>query len=745
MRLTRGLLLLPVLVLPAVLAPASPSFANGPGSWDVKFAEAVYGDFTLVGNAVMACPRSPQAVADTGHPPQACADAQHRKGDGLGALNNSHSMTWADIDKDEETFNSSSARVAIPPGAEVAYAQLGWAGDVGRKEGVPCGKGKTTPPGTPERQAVSLTVDGSGTTRIDPGRFTLVVDDPAVLRANDQQFYSAQAEVTGEFKGVRGDTTVTVGNIWTPQGYDCFGGWSLTVVWKFAGPTAQHAPAKKSIAVYGGHIRVPTAENRVQITAPSLRAAGGVARIGLTAYEGDWATAGDQFLVNGIAQGDRNNNAEANNFFASYAEGRLNPDTVNNMSVDARTLTVSDEIIRPGATSAQLTFIRRDDAYLVQNMAVAFSLPELTVTTRTDRSVAHPGDLVIQTVAVTNAGGAPAREVAVRVGSEPACVRNIGGLVAGATVAVTCDVTADGDDYRTAAKVTGKSLVGDALATEATSAVEVLRPAVRISHSVEPPTVLDGQPVRFRTMVHNTGDTPLSGLALRNTRVGECDRTDIGTLAPGQETTVDCAVTAGGEGMTNTATVTAADKLDRQVSAAADAGFDVVHPLLAITAVWSAERVARGERVTITVAASNPSKVPFHDVRITGGPAPCHRSVGALAPGQRVEYTCEITVNSDVDTQLTIAGVPVVNGSPAFDARAMSEAAGSAAVHIAMLPVPAASSPPPAQEPAPSPPRPAEIAPASPISKPAAGALAAVLAMTSMVLVVSATSGLGKS
>jgi hypothetical protein len=745
MRVLRGLLLLPALVLPVVLTPIAPSFASDPSSWDVRFDQVIYGDFTLVGNAVMTCPGPPQAGVAPSHPPQACADAQHHKGAGLGALNNSHSMTWIDIDKDEDTFNSSSARMTMPSGAEVAYAQLGWAGDVGRKEGVPCGRGKSTPPGAPERQAVSLTVDGGGTTRIDPNRFTLVVDDLAVLGSNDQQYYSAQADVTGEFKGVHGDTTVTVGNIWTPQGYDCFGGWSLTVVWKFTGPTAQHAPAKKSIVVYGGHIRVPTGKSRLQVTAPSIRAAGGSARIGLTAYEGDWATAGDQFLVNGVAQGDRKNSAGANNFFASYAEGRQSPDALNNMSVDVRTLTVSDEIIRPGATSAEVTFTRRDDAYLVQNMAVAFPLPELTVTTRPDRPFAHPGDLVAQTVAVTNAGGAPARQVTARVGEEPPCVRNIGALAAGATVTVTCDVTAEDDDYRSTAKVTGQSLVGDTLATEAATAVEVLRPSVRISHSVEPASVLDGQPVQFQTVVHNTGDTPLSGLALRNTRVGECDRADLAALGPGQATTVNCAVIAGGEGLTNTAIVSARDKLDRQVSAAADAAFDVVHPLLSITAVWSTERAARDELVTITVTTGNPSKVPFQQVQVAGEPASCRRSLGTLAPGQRVEYTCEITMDSDVDTQLSIAGVPVINGSPVTDARAISQASGFTDVHIAMLPVTAASSPPTEQVLAPSPPYPAKISHPSPISKPAAGALAAVPAMASMVVVVSATSGIGKS
>ncbi|MEC3974505.1 hypothetical protein [Amycolatopsis sp. H20-H5] len=741
-------------MLLAVLTPSLPSFARGPDPWEVKFNQSLYGDFVLAGNAVMTCPTSPANGVGVAYPPSACADAQQRKGEGLGALNNSHAMIWSDIDKDDTTFNSSSARVAIPSGATVAYAQLGWAGDVGRKEGAPCGRGKSKPPGTPEKQAVSLTVNDGKPTLLEPSRFTMVVDDPARLAATDQQFYSAQSDVTTEFAQAQGDTTVTVGNVWTPEGNDCFGGWTLTVVWKFVGPTAQHAPAKKNVVVYGGHVRVSTATSRVQIVPSSMHAAGGSARIGLSAYEGDWATAGDQFLVNGVAQGDREKGIQANNFFTSHADGSVKPDVVNNMSVDATTVTASDQVIRPGATSAQVAFTRRDDAYLVQSMVVAFPLPELTVTTRPDHSVVHPGDAVVQSVSVANVGGAPAGDVSVRVGSEPTCVRKIGALAAGAASAVTCDLTAEGDDYTTEAKVTGQSLAGDALAAGATSAVEVLRPAVQVSQTAEPATVLDGQSVQVKTLVRNTGDTPLSGLALHNNHLAACDRTDLAAVAPGQTASADCVVIASGDGATNTATVTAGDKLERQVSATTDAAFTVVHPLLALAAVWSADRAARGERVTITVTAANPSTVPFQDVEVIGEPAPCRRALGTLQPGQRIEYTCEITIESDVDTELRISGVPVVNGVPFTDARAMTRVTGFASVRISLSPIPVTPSPQPAAaavtpQPAPAAvtpqPPPVEVAKASPMSKPAVGAIAAVLAMVSMVLVVSATSGLGKS
>lgn len=727
-----------VLAVPALLtapAPIALSTTDDAPQWNVQFNATVYGDFTLVGNTVMSCPHAQEGPVKPKHPPEACAEAQQRKGSGAGALNNSYFMSWSDVDSDDATFNSSSARLSVPAGADVAYAKLGWAGAAGNRDGVPCGTDKSaTPPGAPQEQAVSLTVNDDAATRIGPDRFTFTADDVGLSRT-DQQFYSGDADVTKEFNGVHGDATVTVGNVWTPRGFDCFGGWSLTVVWKFPGPKAPHAPAKKNVVVYSGYARVPTAKSRTQLHAPSLHVAGGPARVGITAYEGDWATTGDQFLVNGIAQGGQDN---ADNFFASTAEGSLKPATPNNMSIDVRTVTVSDEIIRPGDTNAQLTFTRKDDAYLVQNLAVSFPKPELTVTTKSEPARAHAGEPVKQTVSVTNAGEAPAREVMLRVGPEPACVRAVGTLAAGATSTVICDLTAGGDDYQSTAKAIGRSAVGDALAAEASNAVEVLRPSVQVSHTADPPMVLQGQQVKFTTTIRNTGDTPLAGLAVRNNRVGECDRA-VDSLPPGATSTVDCLVTAGEEGGTNTATVAGKDALAREVTGAADAGFSVVHPLLTMSAVWSAERVPRNGKVTITVTVGNPSTVAFTDVTVAGAPTACRRIVGTLEPGARTTYTCDLLVDSDINAELTATGVPIVNGHAMTADRTPAQVAGSAVVRITMLDA-VAPPPPPRAAPAPPPPAVIKTARAFPVSKPAVGGIAAVLAAASMLVVVSATS-----
>ncbi|KOV82859.1 hypothetical protein ADL03_22500 [Nocardia sp. NRRL S-836] len=233
-----------VVVFLALCTPVLPSKAAE--TWHTQFDAAVYGDVAVVGNTVVTCPTPAQAGPDPRYPPQSCVDGQQRVGHGRGSLNNSHRMMWTDVDADPSTFNSSRARVSIPDGAEVAYAKLGWAGNARCVNG-------SAPPGDPRTQPVSLAVNGTAGV-VD--RFSAAVDDPASIGHTDNQFYSAESDVTARFAGVRGSVLLTVGNVWTPQGPDCFGGWSMTVVWRFAGASSA-APAQRR----GGARRARPAEH----------------------------------------------------------------------------------------------------------------------------------------------------------------------------------------------------------------------------------------------------------------------------------------------------------------------------------------------------------------------------------------------------------------------------------------------------------------------------------------------------
>ncbi|MGW6445691.1 hypothetical protein [Lentzea sp. NPDC055074] len=680
-------ILIAVVLLVPLLTPGPPVAAAE--VWHTQFDEAVYGDVTVIGDSVLTCPTPEQAGPHPKHPPQSCVDALGRKGHGPSALNNSHRMSWTDVDDDPATFNSSRARLTIPAGATVAYAKLGWAGSATCRDGV-------APPGTPRDP---VTFNG---TRVSPGRF--VADTPDELSHTDNAFYSAEADVTRALTS----GTVTVGNVWAPQGFDCFGGWSLTVVWKFPNAT-QAAPAKRHVAVHGGHVRLPTRKPVLTTPIAPTHPTGGVIRVGMTAYEGDWATDGDQMLVNGTPVGGRN-------AFVSSAQGAAHP---NNMSVDARTVDIGADALKPGTKSAELAFKRADDAFLVQSVTWSFPLPELTLAVDPEKPAAHARGKVSQTATITNAGDAPAAGVTV-------CGQQVGTLAPRATATRTCESTAADDDYPTTVAVSGTSLAGDPLAAQRASTVDVLHPAMRATTAAEPMTALPGQAVKFTTTVTNTGDTPLHSLAAR--AGGGCDPLR-GQLDPGASSTVDCTASAGDESGALTATVTAADKIGGKVEASASVRVQVVYPRLSISAAWSKDRARDGEVVTVTVTVGNPSDRAISAVEVGGEPAACRRSFPVLQPRQRVTYTCQVT--APMNSRLTVSG----SGAGG----AVSE---SAVVRIESVTAPPRLDPEPPAPEAPAPPRP--VAHVQQVSKPAVGGVAAIIGMIGMVVVASALSGLGR-
>jgi uncharacterized repeat protein (TIGR01451 family) len=678
----------PIVLFPLAffLAPAASSAPveaarSGTAAMAVTFDKALYGDFVLVGNGVTTCPAEPS-----------CVDAQERKGSGPSAQNNTYAMDWADVDTDPATFNSSSARLTVPAGARVAYAKLSWAGNAGSTDEAACGGRR--PPKSPKTQAVSLALDDRAAQQIGPDRFTVTEDDPARGGPADQVFYSASADVSAELNQAKtgSPSTVTVGNVWTPQGHDCFGGWSLAVVWAFDGPTAGKAPSKKHVVVYDGHVRVLVDTARLTLTTPVLRPAGGTVRIGVTAYEGDWASgATDQFLVNGSAQADPSTPGDTGNFFGSSASGRLKPDHPNNMSVDAKTVEVSDKVVEPGEQATEFAFTSTGDAYLVSGLVVSAPLPELAVTTGTDRPVARPGDETNQTVRVTNTGGAPAVDVVVRTDAGPSCDRRFGRIEPAATVTVSCTRTAREDDYREKATATAGSLAGDKLAAEASAAVDVIHPRIAATMTAAPELVLSGQQVRYEISVANPGDTPLSAVSVDGTEVDACDRADLGVLAPGQSVAASCSVNAGEDGFTAAIAVRGKDSLGVPVDTTARAAFSVVHPYIAMELVPSTNSVRDGSPVSLTVSVSNPSPIPLSDVHVDGTPAACERRLGTLAPDQTVTYTCAVDVAGRLDAGLAVFGTPVIGGSPVED-RADS-VRGTASVIVSTIPVvPAAAS-----------------------------------------------------
>ncbi len=586
------------------------------------------GDFLSVGNGSLRCPTDADnaPVTGTGNTPQACAEAADRGND---RVNDNFFMQYSDVDSDPGTFNSSSASPELPRRAKVEYARLNWGGNTGvfadstvkmcqaRESETPA----ILPGGTPS-QPIRLTV-GSTTKDVTPTTFR--VDPPGTYRGSSQ-LYSASADVTAAFTAET--TPVTVANVWTPKGFGCAGGWSLTLVYSEPG-----AP-KRQVFVFDGHVRQNTGESTTTLQVNGFRAATPEVRLGLTAYEGDWGIGGDQFLVDNTAKGS--------NFFVSQANGSL-----NNFSVDARAFTAP---IPVGATTLDLGFATTGDSYLVQSVAMSVAVPELQVAVTADKPAVHPGDQVTFTITVTNSGAVPVKDVKAGCGT-------IAALDPGQSQTVTCQVTAPQDDFKHTVKVTGSTSIGD-VDGGASVPVEVLNPAVKITKQADKPAYRVGDPVTFTIKVDNAGDTPLTDIEVVDAKTPDCARK---LSAPA---TFTCTATAPVPDDVNVAEAAASDRLGKRVTATAEAAVKVIRPNVRITKDAAPGVVRQGDTVTFTITVTNTGDTPLAKVGVVDDIPHCTKEVGELLAGAVQTYTCtQVAGSVGTTTKATVTGVDITQRS----------------------------------------------------------------------------------
>jgi hypothetical protein len=370
-----------------------------------------------------------------------------------------------------------------------------------------------------------------------------------------------------------------------------------------------------------------------------------------------------------------------------------------------------------------------------------------------DPAVAEAGQPVVQSVVATNTGLTPLLDVRVTSDVAGSCLREVPLLLGGATASLSCRGPASASRTATAT-ATGTDVFGGRHTATATDALRVLHPGLAVGASASPAQDVPGEAVGFPVVLHNSGDAPLSGLAL--TGAGAACPAAPPSLAAGASATVRCTTTARGTASARF-TATGHDELGTPVSASATAGYTVLHPALALTVTAPPGDVGYGASVPVTVRVRNTGEVGLTDVRVTGTPAACARTLAALPVGGESQYTCTLTVTGPTTVDLTASAVPAPGGS--------AVGAGLAVTGLATLrltpgapptsttppppgrpapPAPPASSstaPPPlqaAQPPPPAPPSPGDPAPAAPhrrlVPPPAKGPLKTAPATTAAVI-----------
>nr|WP_245589571.1 hypothetical protein [Amycolatopsis balhimycina] len=264
--------------------------------------------------------------------------------------------------------------------------------------------------------------------------------------------------------------------------------------------------------------------------------------------------------------------------------------------------------------------------------------PALTLAKDAVPAVARAGDPITFTITVANAGDAPLTEVAVTDDRTPACAKAIGALPpqgkqAQGRQTYTCTAPAPADDFATTATATGKDQLGRTVKVTDDAVVDVIHPAVALAVRAAPAQVREGDTVTWTITAANTGDVPLTGVAVVDDQVAACAK-PLDTLQPRAEQAYTCTTVAGATGFTNKPTVTGTDPTGRPVEAAAEAAFAVRHPAVAITADVVGGPFRAGDTVPFRITVRNTGDVPLTGLRVTDTQAP-----GMQVTGMQVTST----------------------------------------------------------------------------------------------------------
>ena len=194
-----------------------PAAATADRAFGPRFTVNTQGDIAIAANSLESCL---DALGGLRERPQ-------RHGPDLN--NNNRTVTWIDRDTDPDTFDSSSADLALPPGATVLFAGLYYGGQL------TAGNGGSGPPNPSARNQVRFKAPGDTSYRRAPRR-----DDAS---SSYQGFVNVTARVAAAGVGTYWTADVQLG---TGRSDGGTGGWALVVA--YGDPTAP----SRNLSVFDG-------------------------------------------------------------------------------------------------------------------------------------------------------------------------------------------------------------------------------------------------------------------------------------------------------------------------------------------------------------------------------------------------------------------------------------------------------------------------------------------------------------
>ncbi|HEY1237112.1 MAG TPA: hypothetical protein VGE91_02170 [Solirubrobacterales bacterium] len=409
-RLVRGRRAIAVVVgLTAALLIASvPTAEAALRNFSLRYGENVRGNVAFASNTLMECP-----VTDL----DTCAGgAVHNDPN---ANNNNRRMNRLDVDGFvdangdgvDDTETSSRAVLSIPPGAEIRFAGLYWAGHV------PADFSAADPDDANAWLNTLIDPPGAGGYQTVTGS-ELDTSGPVGSPPNVAHDWNSFADVTNIVRAA-GPGEYTVGGVplqpnpTFSSSVSASGGWALWVAY------ADPAEPWRNLSVFDG-FQGPTQTFPVSgfVTPPT---GSFNTSIGVSAIEGDAGLGGDAMQINGINLQDAL--TPASNFFNSRItrfgvdDGDRTPNFLNQLGWESKLVdadAVDANIIPNGATSANVTITSSGDGYQANAIATAIDLfaPDVSGT-KGVTNVSNPGqpasagDVLEYTMSYANAADDP--------------------------------------------------------------------------------------------------------------------------------------------------------------------------------------------------------------------------------------------------------------------------------------------------------------------------------------------------
>jgi uncharacterized repeat protein (TIGR01451 family) len=178
----------------------------------------------------------------------------------------------------------------------------------------------------------------------------------------------------------------------------------------------------------------------------------------------------------------------------------------------------------------------------------------------------------------------------------------------------------------------------------------VISPHLSVSKSPDAQTILLGQTANFTITVTNDGDSTLTDVHVTDALAPGCARTKadipaLASMAPGATVTYTCSLANVTASFTNVAVATGTPPVGPDVTASDTAAVTAVapatHPAITIVKNPNSQTVTSGGTATFTITVTNTGDVALTNVAVTDALSPnCNRTIGTLAPGQAVSYTC---------------------------------------------------------------------------------------------------------